>query len=60
MSPPCGGATTTTATATAALVHQDPATIDNGTKYYFTVKAVNVVGPGPASKEATATPSASS
>ena len=34
----------------------DPVKITNGTKYYFTVKAVNISGPGPASDEASATP----
>jgi predicted phage tail protein len=42
------------ATSTSAVVRP----LSNGTKYYFTVKAVNVVGPGPASSEASATPSA--
>ncbi len=42
--------------ATAALVRPGPATISNGTKYYFTVKALNAVGPGPASSEVSATP----
>jgi titin len=45
-------------TATAALVRPDPATITNGTKYYFSVKAFNAVGPGPESNEVSATPEA--
>ena len=32
--------------------------LKNGTKYYFTVKAVNAIGTGAASKEASATPKA--
>jgi hypothetical protein len=42
--------------ATSAVVQQDPATVDNGTKYYFIVKAVNADGTSPASNEASATP----
>jgi hypothetical protein len=45
-----------TVTTTAALVRPDPATVDNGTKYYFTVAAVNAVGTGPKSDEGSATP----
>ena len=45
-------------TATAALVRPGPATITNGTKYYFTVKALNAVGPGSASNEVSTTPQA--
>ena len=45
-------------TATATLVRPDPATITNGTAYYFTVKAVNAVGASPASSEVSATPEA--
>ncbi len=45
-----------TTAATAALVRRDPATIVNGTEYYFTVKAVTAVGAGPASNQASATP----
>jgi titin len=43
--------------ATGLLIRSpDPVKITNGTKYYFTVKAVNISGPGPASDEASATP----
>ena len=45
------------ANGTGLLLHNgDPVSIHNGTTYYFTVKAVNVGGTGPASAEASATP----
>lgn len=53
-----GATAVASTTATSALVHQDPATVHNGTKYYFTVKALNSTGAGTASGEVSATPEA--
>ena len=47
-----GSTPTTTTTSTSATVMG----LTDGTNYYFTVKAVNELGEGPASNEASATP----
>ena len=51
-----GATSVATTTGTAVFVTNDAAPVRNGTKYYFTVKAVNTVGLGAASAEVSATP----
>lgn len=54
-----GGETATpisSGSGTTLLVHNDPVKVNNGTTYYFTVKAFNLAGAGPVSSEVSATP----